>query len=157
MDKVTGYDCIFKLLILDHDGYEYGYSGEEKKFVYIFRDREWHDIEDYEIIETHPITDKRFIKSDYLNAEIECLKAEQDLLKSVNSGLETKLKEKDEYIGWIKEFGLEEAERLLRIKKPFEYMFENCAKLTILPKIQITDEVAEEMQKLRAEMQDKGE
>lgn len=157
MDKVTGYDYSFKLLILDHNGYEYGYSVEEKKFIDIFRDREWHDIEDYEIIEAHPITDKKFIKSDYLNAEIECLKAEQDLLKSINNGLETELKEKDEYIGWIKEFGLEEAERLLRIKKPLKYMFENCATLTTLPKIQITDRVAEEMEKLRAEMQDKRE
>lgn len=31
MDKVKEYDNSFELLVLDHDGYEYGYSGKEKK------------------------------------------------------------------------------------------------------------------------------
>ena len=149
MDKVKEYDDDFELLVLDHDGYEYGYSGKERKFVRIYRDREWGDIEDYEITETHPFTDEKFTEFDYLQAEIEFIKEQKEVMIEEIKSLESQLKEKDEFIEWVREFGLEEADKLVRIRHPFKYMFENCHSLTSIPRLDTTDRVSEEIQRLR--------
>lgn len=160
MDKVKEYDNSFELIVLDHEGYEYGYSGKEKKFVRIYRDREWNDIEDYEITETNPFTNEKFTEFDYLQAEIEIIKAQKEISDATIRFLESRLKEKDEFIGWVREFGLEEADKLDRIRHPFKNMFENCHSLTSIPKLDTADKVNEEIQRLREnsnQQEDKGE
>ena len=150
MDKVIEYDDNFELLVLDHDGYEYGYSGKERKFVYIYRDREWGDIEDYEITETHPFTDEKFTEFDYLQAEIEFIKAQKETSDAHARFLESQLAEKDEFIGWVREFGLEEADKLDIIRHPFKHMFENCYSLISIPKLDApADRINKEIQRLR--------
>lgn len=161
MDKVKEYDENYELLVLDHDGYEYGYAGKEKKFVYIYRNREWNDIEDYKIIETYPFTDEKFTKFDYLQAEIEVIKAQKEVMLEEIKSLESQLKEKDEFIGWIREFGLEKADELHKAKYPFRYLFVNCHPLTSIPKLDTTEKVSKEIQRLREnsthQHEDKGE
>ena len=64
--------------------------------------------------------------------------------------MESQLKEKDEFIGWVREFGLEEADKLDRIRHPFKNMFENCHSLTSIPKLDTpTDRINKEIQRLR--------
>ena len=161
MDKVKEYDSSFELLVLDHDGYEYGYSGKEKKFAYIYRDIEWGDIEDYDITQTHPFTDEEFTELDYLQAEIEFLKAQKAISDSNVRFLKSELSEKKEFIGWIREFGLEKADELYKMRHPTLYMFENCHPLTSIPKLDTTDRANEEIQRLREnsthQNEDKGE
>ena len=162
MDKVKEYDNSFELIVLDHDGYEYGYLGKKRKFVRIYRDIEWGDIEDYKITETHPFTDEKFTEFDYLQAEIEFIKAQKEVSDAHVRFLESQLKEKDEFIGWVREFGLEEADKLDRIRHPFKNMFENCHPLTSIPKLDTpTDRINKEIQRLREnsahQNEDKGE
>ena len=161
MDKVKEYDNSFELLVLDHNGYEYGYLGKKRKFIRIYRDIEWNDIEDYKIIKTKPFTNEKFTEFDYLQADIEFIKAQKEVSDANVIFLESQLKEKDEFISWVREFGLEEADKLDRIRHPFKNMFENCHPLTSIPKLDTTtDRINKEIQRLREnsnQQEDKGE